>query len=160
VNPRAVERGVWVASIAMFTIAGWSFARAAGTRAEGRRTIASLPPEQSIAAESLSAWSEALASRNPFRFTRQPAVVRFGEVVDEPEVEPERPAPLVLRLLGTIGGPPWQGVVAGFPGREQSVVVRPGDEVDGIRVRAVSRDSAVVTGLDSTWTIRVERRWP
>jgi hypothetical protein len=160
VSPRAVERAAWTASIVMLAIAGWSIARAADTRAEARRTIVSLPPVPSIVAESLAAWSEAIASGNPFRFSRQPADVRFGEVVDQPEVEPERPAPLVLRLLGTIGGPPWQGVVVGFPGREQSIVVRPGDEVDGVRVRAVGRDSAVVTGLDSTWTIRVERRWP
>jgi hypothetical protein len=62
-------------------------------------------------------------------------------------------------LRGIIGGPPWSAILEGIPGREGSVVLRRGDTIAALRVRAVRRDTVVVEGADTTWRLTVKRTW-
>ncbi len=107
-NQRLVERVTWVVAVVLLAPAASRFA----VRADRPKPRA---PDRSVAeravvipAESLSAWATATVARDPFRLERRPASIRFGEVK---ESLPETPAPAKpsLRLLGTTGGPPWQG---------------------------------------------------
>jgi hypothetical protein len=158
VSRRAIELLLWSATALGMAIAGWSVVRVARPGESDQSTDAPLPRLERLPTDSVSVWAQAAASRNPFRFHRSPAAVRFG-TLSAPVVEPERPGLPTLALLGTIGGPPWQGVVAGFPGQSTSLVVRSGQQVDGFRVRAITRDSAVITGMDTTWNLVVSRPW-
>jgi hypothetical protein len=156
---RLFERAAWIASALLLAAAFVGFLRPASdwmTPAAPPRLgrTQGTPP-----AESLAVWAEHAAARDPFRLERKPAALRFGEVA-EIRAEPERPPRPELTLLGTTGGPPWQGVLAGLQGRNGPVVVRPGDRVAGFAVRSVGRDRVVVEGMDSVWNLRTKRALP
>jgi hypothetical protein len=82
------------------------------------------------------------------------------QVVKQLQPEPPRPpAPPKppLQLRGVIGGPPWDAVLEGVPGRQAGVVVRLGDHVGGLGIVALKRDTVVVEGFDTTWTLTMRR---
>jgi hypothetical protein len=82
------------------------------------------------------------------------------QVVKQVQPEPPRPpAPPKppLQLRGVIGGPPWDAVLEGVPGRQAGVVVRLGDHVGGLGIVALKRDTVVVEGFDTTWTLTIRR---
>jgi hypothetical protein len=69
---------------------------------------------------------------------------------------PVAPKPrLVLR--GVLGGPPWEAVLEGIPGREGSVVVRTGEVIGGLTIRAIRNNAVFVQGMDTTWTLTMGR---
>jgi hypothetical protein len=72
--------------------------------------------------------------------------------------EPKAPRPTLV-LRGIIGGPPWSAILEGIPGRQGSVVLRRGDTVAALVVRAVRRDTVVIEGADTTWRLTVKRSW-
>jgi len=55
--------------------------------------------------------------------------------------------------MGLVGGPPWNAVIQGIPGREAGVVLSVGDSVNGIRLDKIHVDTAFVSGLDTTWIL-------
>lgn len=67
---------------------------------------------------------------------------------------PPRPR-LVLR--GVIGGPPWDAIIDGLPGRPAGTVVRDGESVGGFAIRVYSRDTVRVRGADTAWTLILGR---
>lgn len=154
-----MERLLWLTAVSCLAVAGWSLRHAPRAGVPWRDISRPLPRLTVAPRESVSAWSRATASTNPFRFTRVPAAVRFGEVAPAAATAAEaRPRP-ALTLLGTIGGPPWQGVVGGLPGRSGSVVVRPGQQLDSFVVRSVAKDTVVLVGSDTTWVLTVRQPW-
>jgi hypothetical protein len=66
---------------------------------------------------------------------------------------PVRP-PLLLR--GITGGPPWQVVLEGVPGRSGHLVLRSGDEIAGLKIRAVVHDTVIIRGPDTTWRLTMK----
>jgi len=64
-----------------------------------------------------------------------------------------------LALAGIIGGPPWEALLTGLPGKDGSFLVRQGDVIDGFRLRSVGRDSVVVQASDTTWRLAVKSPW-
>lgn len=63
--------------------------------------------------------------------------------------------PLVLR--GLVGGASLEAIVEGLPGVEGATVLRAGETVAGITLRAVRRDTAILVGKDTTWKLTVRR---
>jgi hypothetical protein len=154
----AAERTLWLATLSFAAATGWSAVNGRRPPAAPSRPPGSQPVALAAPPESALTWSRAAAARNPFRFERAPASVRFGEATDTVAAAPPVSRP-VFTLLGTIGGPPWQGVISGFPGRAGGVVVRSGQAVDSFVVRSVTRDSAVISGMDTVWRLPVRRPW-
>lgn len=95
---------------------------------------------------------------NLFRGDRQPA---DEEPPSKPVVQqgsaPPRPPKPRLELRGIIGGPPWDAVLDGVPGRTASAVVRTGDRVGGLSIIGLKRDTLLVTGFDTTWHLTIRR---
>ncbi len=109
---------------------------------------------------SLREAASALVAKDPFRFDRHPASVPFRTdlqgAAPPPPPKPPRPA---LALSGIVGGPPWEALVDGIPGRDGAVLVRKGDVIGELRVRSVGPDSVVIQGADTTWRLGVRKPW-
>ena len=107
-------------------------------------------------AESLARAVDAIRDGNIFRRDRR--VAEDAPAPTSPPsamgMRPPRP-PLVLR--GLVGGPPWDAVLEGIPGREGTVVVRVGDSLNGFTVRAVRGDTVFVRSQDTTWKLTLRR---
>lgn len=156
---RRLEGVLWPMTAACAIVAGRSLHQARHPQAANSDFAQPLPRLALPIRDSISAWSRLTMETNPFRFTRAPASVAFGEASPtSPAPTEARPRP-ALALLGTIGGPPWQAVVAGLPGRSGTVVVRPGQQVDSFLVRAVNRERVVIAGPDTTWILTVRQPW-
>jgi hypothetical protein len=151
-----LERWVWAAALLALILSGWRFGRrqARGIGEAPASLIIPVPPL--VRPESIAAASRMVTMRNPFRFARRPAEVRFGEAATEPVAGPPRQVPQ-LALLGTVGGPPWQAVVRGLPGRPGPHVVRAGDSAGTLLVEFVGRDSVRFRGPDTTWVVVARR---
>ena len=105
--------------------------------------------------------AELIVSNDPFRLTNTPALVRYDPkaegaapttVVAAPPIRP------VMTLKAIVGGPPWQAIVDGLPGQPPGTVVRAGNAFDKLIARAVTRDSVVIQGPDTTWVLSFRRR--
>jgi hypothetical protein len=102
-----------------------------------------------------------LERRDPFRLARSPASARYDPwaPAQPPVVATPRPNRPVLTLAGIVGGPPWQALVEGIPGRPAGVLLRAGDKVEGIRLEALRGDTALLTGMDTTWVLVPRKVW-
>jgi hypothetical protein len=109
----------------------------------------------------LAAAAAATRRRDPFRLERRPTSVRYDPWAPLVPAGPAAPAPSrpALALVGLLGGPPWHALVEGIPGREGGVLMQLGEEVNGIRFRALRGDTVLVSGLDTTWTLTPRRAW-
>ncbi len=59
-------------------------------------------------------------------------------------------------LKGVVGGPPWQAIIGGVPGREAGAIVVAGDTVGGMKVRSVNRESAVLVAKDTVYSLTLK----
>jgi hypothetical protein len=117
-----------------------------------------------VARDSLHVAVAAVIDSDPFRASRRPATVAYRpdlEGVPAPVVvKPPRPS-LVLR--GVVGGPSWQAVLEGIPGRTGGVVVRRGDVIGSphqlLKVQSIGPDTVIIQGADTTWRLTVTRAW-
>jgi hypothetical protein len=99
-----------------------------------------------------------VAERNLFRAERSmadesSAAPAVGMMPAAPSTKPR----LVLR--GVLGGPPWDALIDGIPGRDGAVVMRAGQVVGGVTIRAVKRDTVFARGFDTTWALTLGRSW-
>lgn len=102
--------------------------------------------------------TEAVVRNNVFRRQRSPAPVRFSVAPAEPEeaTDPPKPAPL---LTGIVWGDRPAAILEGLPGWEEGRLLRAGEIADGIHVRRIERDRVILSGYDTTWTLRVRKPW-
>jgi hypothetical protein len=104
----------------------------------------------------------AVVDADPFRLDRRPAnVVYSPELEGAPPPAPPPPPPPkpVLTVAGVAGGPPWEAVVDGIPGRDGLTVVRTGQLVGEFRIRSVGRDTVVIQGADTLWRLTLRKPW-
>jgi hypothetical protein len=138
--------------------------RAGETSAYGSPAIPVLPAVAAaparVSSDSLESAVGDIADHNLFRPERTSAEEREMQLaaaatmaMPSPSTKPR----LVLR--GVLGGPPWDAVVEGIPGRDGAVVVRAGESVSGITIRSVRRDTAYARGFDTTWALTLGRSW-
>ena len=102
---------------------------------------------------------DATVSNDPFRLANAPASVRFDPAVEGESASPAVPVvrpTLVLKAI--IGGPPWQAVIDGIPGQPPGTIAGPGARFDKLVVRSVTRDTVVVQGPDTTWSLAFKGR--
>jgi len=100
----------------------------------------------------------AIASRDPFRIGRRPALPAYDPLrLAEQQAPPPLRPPLLL--VGIIDGSSPSAVIEGFPGVDGARVVRVGDVVAGLAVKKVSNGQVVVTGMDTTWVLQVREPW-
>jgi len=157
---RHIERALWGCA-ALAASAGLLGVRPSEPRTGGE--IGELPVVATMTAPPTSAALDSavddIAERNLFRPERASAEEREGAPAPGPMAmtAPSNKPHLVLK--GVLGGPPWDAVVEGVPGREGAVVIRVGESVSGITVRAIRRDTAYVRGFDTTWALPLSRTW-
>src|SRR6478735_2964269 len=99
------------------------------------------------------------ATMRPRSSDSVPASVRFDPAVRDESVSPAVPLirpTLVLKAI--IGGPPWQAVIDGIPGQPPGTIAGPGARFDRLVVRSVTRDTVVVQGPDTTWSLAFKGR--
>lgn len=158
-----LERALWLAAL-LALVAGTveALRRSARLLSAASSTllpaIAVAPARPS--ADSLESAVIEIADRNLFRPERASAERHESAQPTRPMVMPQPPSAkprLVLR--GMLGGPPWDAIIEGIPGREGSVVLRAGQSLGGITMRAVRRDTAYARGFDTTWTLTLARTW-
>ncbi len=119
-----------------------------------------LPPRIDSAA--LAAASRMIKSRDPFRLERKPANVAYSSwepVQPSAAAPPPKPSRPTLVLAGILGGPPWQALVEGIPGREGGVLLAVGAESNGVRLQAIRGDTAFLAGFDTSWALLPRRTW-
>jgi hypothetical protein len=118
-------------------------------------------PDNHPDAKQLRDAADLIVSNDPFRLTNVPALVRYDPKAQSavPTISvaapPIRP---IMTLKAIVGGPPWQAIVDGLPGQPPGTVVRAGNAFDKLVARAVTRDSVVIQGPDTTWVLSFRRR--
>jgi hypothetical protein len=158
---RNVMIALWAIALVLIIISGMrsrSIMAAAPTRSSPSAEPAP-PPLRAETPKVLAAAAELLVARDPFRLERRPAGVAYNSATENTPVPPPRPPRPALVVTGIIGGPPWEAVLEGIPGRQGSVLVRRGDTLAGLRVRAIGKDSVRIVGMDTTWILTVRRAW-
>lgn len=112
----------------------------------------------------LASAAGAVVANDVFRLDRKPSSVAFQRVVAGiepvplPPVAAAPPRPMLV-LSGIVGGPPWEALLDGVPGREGSVLVRAGDVLGSLTIRSIGRDTLIVRGTDTTWVLTLKRSW-
>lgn len=107
-----------------------------------------------ISAESVAT----IVSRDPFRIGRRPVLPAYDPLRLAEQLAPPPPRP-TLSVVGVMDGASPSAVVEGFPGVEGSRVVRVGDAVAGLKVKAIDNGRVVITGMDTTWVLSVREPW-
>ena len=163
-STRRLDFILWALALPLGVMAGIR-AKAESFGSNASTAVATAPaPARRVPAESLARAAAVIVERDPFRLDRRPSSVPYAPVMSEaalPQVA--RPPKPVLVVTGIVGGPPWEALLEGIPGHSASVVARRGDVLgDSIRrliVKRVGRDTVVVAGMDTTWTLTVRRAW-
>lgn len=156
-----VELSIWTATVMLLagTLLVWR--RPMAEPHAGRAHDVAAAPVARDAAQFARLAGGIIAS-DPFRLDREPNPLRYDP--DNPHAvqsgaaapPPQRPA-LLLRAI--VGGPPWEALLEGIPGRSGPALVRPGDTLGDLVIRSVFRDTVVVAGLDTTWRLGIGRGW-
>jgi hypothetical protein len=109
----------------------------------------------------LAESEQRIVTNNPFRLANAPASVRYNPISENVAGAAAVVAPPVrpnMTLKAIVGGPPWQAIVDGIPGQPQGTLVRAGAAYDKLVARAVTRDSVVIQGPDTTWVLSFRKR--
>jgi hypothetical protein len=154
-----VEPALWIVTAVSLLVATIGVRAARGTPPSLAQSVPGAVSEpRRIDPDSIARASAYIVANNPFRLSRQPATVAYSPALEglaPLTVRPPRPA---LVLLGIVGGPPWSAILEGIPGRDGSVMVRRGDSLGTLIVRAVGRDTVIIKGADTTWRLTVKRQ--
>jgi hypothetical protein len=128
---------------------------------EQRQPAAGAPAPLRADTAALAASATRLRGQDPFRIDRKPADVRYDPWAPPPSAvapAPAQPRP-PLALAGLVGGPPWNAMIEGIPGREGGVLLQLGDSIGGVRFTALRGDTVFLTAFDTTWTLTARRPW-
>ena len=159
-NARVAEIALWIGAVAALSIGAMSTRRLiaeARARTGPARVAASAMP-QPRDPDSLLAAIEVIAEGNLFRPDRsRPDSLNVSPVQGAPA--PPAPPKASLKLRGLVGGPPWDALIEGIPGREGAVVARVGQTLGGITISAIRRDTVIAKGMDTTWKLTLARSW-
>ena len=156
-----IERGLWLTAV-VATLAAigvlWN-----GAAAEPGSALPVLPvvmlasPRPTV--DSLEEAVSDVAERNLFRPDRSMAEARNEQpAVGSAMTAPFTPRPR-LTLRGILGGPPWDALIEGIPGRDGALVLRAGQTMAGVTIKSIRRDTVLVKGFDTTWTLTLARSW-
>ena len=159
-STRRIEGALWTVTAALALVAalGW---RATPDTEEGEPRAIPLAAAEPVLfdGESLEESATYVVEHDPFRLERRPSDLPYvpGEAGARPP-PPEPPSPTLV-LTGIMGGPPWQAIVRGLPGRSGETVVRQGERIGDLFVRRMVRDTVVIDGSGTSWTLTVKDAW-
>ena len=158
-----LELILWAVAVPLALMAGVRV-RPGGFRSTAVPAAASAAaPIRRVAAQALTAASTLIVERDPFRLERRPSSVPYAPMLEGAPPPVARPPKPVLVVTGLVGGPPWEALVEGIPGRVGSVVVRRGDvfgdSAARLTIKRVERDTVTVVGMDTTWALTVRKVW-
>lgn len=154
---RLLALGSWLALAAATLLLGAAVSRAttagpAQSAAVGEAITSPRPP---VNADSVA---QLVVARDVFRTERRASLTPYAPNVATDAAD-EEPVPRPrLRLLGLITGGGSRALIEGFPGTPGARLVGAGERVAGIRVVAIAGRSVRLAGLDTTWTLTLERR--
>ncbi len=142
------------------TVIAWATAIPASPIAESSIAPGTAAPA-AVDTVALGAAATRLRQRDPFRLERKPTDVRYNPwepvvTVAAPTAARVRPP---LTLAGLLGGPPWNALIEGIPGRENGVLLQLGDSANGVRFVALRGDTVVLAAFDTTWSLTARRAW-
>lgn len=158
-----VEASLWAGTLA-FTVLTFLDHRSVPSSWTSHEAslLARVPGESPDTKTDAHAAARRLANRNPFTLRGGSSDAGGAGLAGEPsplEMLPEAVSRPALILSGVLGGPPWEALIEGVPGREGSILVRPGDSIADLRIRHIAWDTMVVERADSSWTITMKRAW-
>jgi len=161
-TPRRLELALWgIAGLCASAAVLGSRAAASGGLRDPSDVLAA--PERYVKRSDLGTQDVApVVEHDPFRILRHPSPVAYKpelEGVTPPPPPPKPPHP-TLSLSGILGGPPWEALLEGVPGHDASTLVRAGDVLGALRVRAITRNSVIIEGEDTTWRLGMKRSAP
>ena len=100
----------------------------------------------------------AIVSRDPFRLGRRPVLPAYDPLRLGEQLAPPPPRPTLV-VVGVLDGRPPSAVIEGLPAVEGARVVRIGDVIGALRIKAIGTGGVVVTGMDTTWVLKVREPW-
>lgn len=158
---RRVEIGLWIVALSLAMVAVVRARRVGTIEPVGMSQSALSAPRADVRErpELLLAAAEVVVANDPFRLERRPSPVSYSPAMEGAPPPPPRPPRPALAVSGIVGGPPWEALLEGLPGRQGSVLVRRGDTVGGLRIHSITRDTVRITGMDTTWKLAVRRAW-
>jgi hypothetical protein len=159
---RLMQLGLWLATAATLahTLAAVSAAdRGPSTPPPTLPGALAIPPRPTT--ELLEEAVSDIAERNLFRPERAMAEASSVSAAPlGPMMGPPAPSTRPrLTLRGVLGGPPWDALIEGIPGREGAVVMRAGETQAGVTIRSIRRDTVLARGFDTTWALTLARSW-
>ena len=114
-----------------------------------------LPPDRPGTPYPADSLGAATVARDPFHVNRRaPEVAYDPGRLAQLATAPPMPKP-ALTLVGLVAGAEPTAVVVGLPGVEGPRVMRVGDQVARITLKAISRQEVRLQGMDTTWVLRV-----
>jgi hypothetical protein len=162
-TPASVCSVLLAASLCLSGLAGLRWHTAAPITTSSPSAVMALRTAPSPpSGDSLTEAEDLIATNDPFRLSNSAPTVRYDPANDGVNVSNGNvalPAPrptLVLRAI--VGGPPWRAVIDGIPGQPAGAIVEQGNKFDKLVVGAVTRDSVVVKGSDTSWVLSFRKR--
>lgn len=153
---RLIERVLWVGFFFASALASWRWHREAALPVgQPRLDLTTVASAVMLDADSLAAAADAATSGNIFREDRGVSVEVDSST--EPVMAPRHASLPSLTLRGILGGPPWEVIIDGLPGRSGGTVVRDGETVAGWSIRVTSRDSVRLSSADTVWYLVLGR---
>jgi hypothetical protein len=153
---RQLERGLWGIAVACTVMTGTAIVHARPVTSQRMTPAPIVADDVSMYDRDILAHAaESAIANDVFRTERRPSRVAFGTgpIAGVPVSSPARPH---LTVSGIAGGPPWRAVLNGVPNTDGGRVVAAGDTLSGLRVRSIRRDTVIVQGQDTIWTLTVE----
>lgn len=162
-NVRGVEAVLWCVAM-LAGVGAVAVSVRARPKAEHAHQVSPIlwgaPEPREFDARVLSEAASAIPAADPFRLERRPAAVAYGTEPSPPNaMTPSLPGRPMLSVSGIIGGPSWEAILDGIPGREGGVLVRAGQVIGELRIRTIRPDTVIVEGSDTTWILTLRRPW-
>lgn len=113
--------------------------------------------------DSVAHSADRIVAKDPFRISHTPSSIVYAPGMSQspqayqPPPAPPKPQLLLRGIFGERGR--FRAILLGVPGRPDGAIVQAGDTAGGLRVRRISRDTVIVQGLDTTWTMTVHAEW-
>lgn len=115
-------------------------------------------PRASIQLLDFDSLAGAIARGAVFRERRSPARVAFDPSLPagtQPALPPAGPPKPAIQLVGIAWSSEPVALLDGVPGMDGSRAMQRGDTAGGLRLRRISPREVVMTGYDTTWTLRL-----
>jgi hypothetical protein len=156
-NRRVIQRILWTFSVCGAAFICWMWLRPAA-RSPAVATAAFGPADYPAIfdPDALTQAAADVVEGDLFRPDRTaPTASNAPASPPAPAAAPTPRPRFVLR--GVIGGPPWDAIIDGLPGRPAGTVVRNGESIGGFSITVRSRDTVRVRGDDTVWTLTLGR---